>query len=187
VDLGEYDKTSELVKIDKVLNGQALTCKYAIEEKQIKGALMIAPCDNGMLYDEALLQQLIKDNDVVVFAFKGAAAVEYNASAYTWVVPADNYKVDRLSCKQPVSIAPKKDWAITGAFWFKDVSMLTEAIDKIQEKTLTVNGEYYVDTCINECIAAGLSVAYMPIAHYIGWGTPNDVKTYNYWSSYFNN
>jgi hypothetical protein len=48
-----------------------------------------------------------------------------------------------------------------------------------------VNGEYYVDTAINDAIALGYKCKIFEINHYICWGTPNDLKTFEYWQSCF--
>jgi hypothetical protein len=48
-----------------------------------------------------------------------------------------------------------------------------------------VNGEFYIDTCINDAIALGLRCRLFLLDHYIGWGTPDDLKTFEYWQSCF--
>ena len=57
-------------------------------------------------------------------------------------------------------------------------------IDCIREN-IRVNGEFYVDSCIQEAIEMGLKVKVFEIDHYVGWGTPNDYETYKYWQSFF--
>jgi bifunctional N-acetylglucosamine-1-phosphate-uridyltransferase/glucosamine-1-phosphate-acetyltransferase GlmU-like protein len=59
-------------------------------------------------------------------------------------------------------------------------------LNKNIEENITTNGEFYVDDIINQNIKAGLKVKLFEVDHYICWGTPNDYKTYNYWSEYFN-
>ena len=52
-------------------------------------------------------------------------------------------------------------------------------------RDIRVNGEFYVDSCVNELLEMGLKVKVFEIDHYIGWGTPNDYQTYKYWQSFF--
>ena len=47
------------------------------------------------------------------------------------------------------------------------------------------NGELYVDTCINDAIALGLKCRLFEIDHYLGWGTPDDLRTFEYWQACF--
>ena len=39
---------------------------------------------------------------------------------------------------------------------------------------------------INTAIEQGLTVRLFEVDHYIGWGTPNELRTYEYWQSCFN-
>ena len=48
-----------------------------------------------------------------------------------------------------------------------------------------MNGEFYVDSLIGDAVEAGLDVRLFEIEHYLGWGTPNDLKTFEYWQSCF--
>ena len=49
-----------------------------------------------------------------------------------------------------------------------------------------INGEYYVDMLINDAIALGLRCVVFEIDYYICWGTPDDLRTFQYWQSCFN-
>ena len=55
----------------------------------------------------------------------------------------------------------------------------------MHKREAKVNGEYYLDTCINDAIALGLNCYLFEVDSYISWGTPNDLKTFEYWQSCF--
>ena len=44
--------------------------------------------------------------------------------------------------------------------------------------------KHYVDECINDLIELGLRVKVFEVDKYICWGTPNDLKTYEYWEQF---
>ena len=48
-----------------------------------------------------------------------------------------------------------------------------------------VNDEYYIDSMIQEAIELGYKCKVFEVEHYICWGTPDELRTYNYWSSCF--
>jgi hypothetical protein len=48
-----------------------------------------------------------------------------------------------------------------------------------------VNGEYYIDTCIEDALALGLKVRILEVDSYLCWGAPNDLRTFEYWQSCF--
>ena len=47
-------------------------------------------------------------------------------------------------------------------------------------------GQYYIDSLINYSIDLGYKVKNFEIDEYICWGTPNDLKIYQYWQNFFN-
>ena len=52
-------------------------------------------------------------------------------------------------------------------------------------KNIKVNNEFYVDSVINEVIEAGYQVKVFEVEKYICWGTPDDLKKYQYWKEFF--
>jgi hypothetical protein len=48
-----------------------------------------------------------------------------------------------------------------------------------------INGELYLDSCINDAIAMGLRCYIFDVDSFISWGTPNDLRTFEYWQSCF--
>ena len=60
-----------------------------------------------------------------------------------------------------------------------------EFYKQIIKKRMLVNGEYYVDSCINEAIKLGYKCYFFEIDQLISWGTPDELKTFEYWQSCF--
>ena len=56
--------------------------------------------------------------------------------------------------------------------------------EKMIAKNRRINNEFYVDECINELIEIGLKVKVFEVDKYICWGTPNDLRTYEYWQGF---
>ena len=56
---------------------------------------------------------------------------------------------------------------------------------RLIERDGRVNGELYVDTCIEDAIALGYRCVVFEVDHYLCWGVPNDLKTFEYWQSCF--
>ena len=53
------------------------------------------------------------------------------------------------------------------------------------KKDIRINGEFYVDEMMNLLINDNLKVGIFEVEKYLCWGTPNDLKTYNYWKEFF--
>ena len=64
-------------------------------------------------------------------------------------------------------------------------SYFLAAVKKMKSRQASINGEYYVDMAINDLINMGKNSVMFNIDSYICWGTPNDLKTFEYWQSCF--
>lgn len=178
---------SKIVSLDEVTEGQAITCLYGLEDANDEYALFIAASDNSMIYDENKYQDLINDEktDAIVFTFKHHISSKNNPNMYGWVEVDDKDNALNVSVKKAISNDPYNDHAIVGAFWFKKVKYFKEASKSLIDKNIRINGEFYVDSLINELINKGLKVKVLEVENYICWGTPNDYETFNYWQSFF--
>ena len=87
--------------------------------------------------------------------------------------------------KHPLS-NPLIDPIVVGTFTFKKLGDFIKSVERMKSRRALVNGEYYVDTAINDAIALGLRCVVFEIDYYICWGTPNDLRTFEYWQSCFN-
>jgi hypothetical protein len=68
--------------------------------------------------------------------------------------------------------------------FFRKASIYREGLHDIYEKNIRTNGEFYVDNLLNPLIQKGYRIKVFEVENYLCWGTPNDYKTYNYWSEY---
>ncbi|MEM7381381.1 MAG: NTP transferase domain-containing protein [Bacteroidota bacterium] len=179
--------SSKIVSINEVTEGQACTCELGLKGEDVEAPLLIAACDNGMLWDSEVYKDLIADEtvDAIVWSFRNHPSSERNPEMYGWIRADEKNDVHGVSVKIPISTTPREDHAIVGTFYFRKTKHFLDAIHRMYEKDIRVNGEFYVDSCINELVEMGLKVKVFEIDHYVGWGTPNDYLTYKYWQSFF--
>ena len=59
------------------------------------------------------------------------------------------------------------------------------SVKSMKKRNAKINGEYYIDTAINDAINNGLKCILFEIDAYLCWGTPNDLKTFQYWQACF--
>ncbi len=184
--LDEYPE-AKIVPIKEVTDGQAITCALGLKDVNNHSSLLIAATDNGMIYDQKEYSSLMEDKnvDAVVFTFRHHISSKNNPHMYGWVTIDDNKNATGVSVKNPVSNNPYEDHAIVGTFWFRRVDCFNDALKRLIDKNLTVNGEYYVDSLIGEIIEMGLNVKVFEVNDYICWGTPDDYETFIYWQSFF--
>ena len=188
-----------IVALDHVTEGQACTCAYGVENASppidLEKPLIIGACDNGMLYDREAFRQLTENEkvDAVAFTFRNHPASKRNPKAYGWIKTAgalnsSNLPEDTItgvSVKVPLSETPGNDHAIVGSFWFRKARYLIDGLMRLQEKNVRVNNEFYVDSLIGELAEMGLDCRVFEIDYYICWGTPDDLKVFEYWQEFF--
>ena len=168
--------------------GQASTCLLGKDDIDPEAPLHIAACDNSMVYDRGRFDKLFSNPavDAVIWTFRGNPTVTFQPKAYGWVKTAGGDQATKVSCKIPISDTPIEDHAVVGAFSFRKASVFFHAVEKMIAANRRVNNEFYVDECMNLLIEANLNVKVFQIDHYICWGTPNDLLTFEYWQRFFN-
>lgn len=176
----------DLKAIDQVTEGQACTALLAEDLIEGRGSLLIAACDNGMTWDAAAYEQLLADPaiDIIVWVFRGHPAQRRNPKGFGWV-KEEGRLVKEVSVKIPISGNPAKDPAIVGTFFFRRGSDFTNSVRAMIAADSRINGEFYIDQAINFAIAAGKRAVVFEVDKYLGWGTPNDLRTFEYWHRYF--
>lgn len=178
---------SEIIALDEVTEGQAITCSVGLKNVSENSSLLIAATDNGMIYDREKYQNLVEveDVDAIIFTFRHHISSKINPQMYGWVKTDKAHNAIGVSVKVPISENPYDDHAIVGAFYFKKVAYFNDALQNLLDKNIRINDEYYVDSLMGELIALGYKVKVFEIDDYICWGTPNDYETFVYWQSFF--
>jgi dTDP-glucose pyrophosphorylase len=173
--------------IDSITDGQATTCVLGSNNLPLDEPVTIAACDNGMLYNSDKFNDLMLDDDidVIVWGARGYPGAIRSPEMYGWI-DTDNStgKINKISVKEPLNDT-NTDPIVVGAFTFKKLSYFLDAVKRMKSRQAKVNGEYYVDMAINDAISMGKNSVMFEIDRYICWGTPNDLKTFEYWQSCF--
>lgn len=179
-----------IATLPQVSEGQACTALAGVDAlaeagQEVQGPLTVGACDFGMLYDQAALRRLADDPqvDVVVWGVRGNANAIRRPQMFGWI-DEDQGCIRRISVKTPLA-DPATDAIVLGAFTFRLAADLRRLVDALIARDGRVNGEYYLDSCINDAIAMGLNCRLFEVDHYLSWGTPDDLRTFEYWQSCF--
>ncbi len=177
--------------ISSLNDGQA--CSASIGLKNLENAITknlnpvtFAACDNGMLYDLSAFQKMVNDPkvDVIVWAARNHANAMLNPNMFGWISSDKNGKIDKISVKTPLS-SSKTEPIVIGTFTFCDAKNFHKVFDNLIARDGRINGEFYIDSCINDAIELGLNCYLFEVDSFLSWGTPNDLKTFEYWQSCF--
>ncbi len=184
--MGAQLKNVEIAAIDRLTDGQASTVLLCEKYFDAAKPLLIAPCDTGYVWDWAAFKRIASDQktDCCVWSFEKYAPAARNPNAYGWVRTDGTGNVTGISCKKQISEKPINDLGVTGTFYFNRAMDLFEAIRSMIAKDRRINREFYVDEAINEVVGAGKRTAAFK-TKYLCWGSPNELKAYQYWQDYF--
>ena len=182
----KYLPQTEVQFIKEITRGQAETCLMGLKGVNQDLPLLISACDNGIIFNQNKLNELLEDKsiDIIVFGSRGFPGAIKAPEMYGWVEDNNNL-IKKIHVKRKYK-NPLKDPVIVGTFLFKKAhifKLITEELIKSDKK---INNEFYVDTSINNAIDLGYKVVLFEVGFYICWGTPNELKTYNYWQNCFN-
>ncbi len=176
--------------IPSVTEGQACTALIGLEALEramvsVSGPITFGACDNGALYDANVFQQLLDnpDVDIIVWGVRGHANAVRHPKMYGWI-NAENGRISEISVKTPLD-SPATDPIVLGTFTFRRTEDFRRVVEHLINRDGRINGEFYIDSCINDAIELGLRCHLFEMDSYLSWGTPNDLRTFEYWQSCF--
>jgi NDP-sugar pyrophosphorylase family protein len=180
-----------VVSVPAVTQGQACTAQVGIDallerDGQVTGPITFGACDNGALYDASRLDAMMArdDVDVIVWAVRGHTNALRSPKMFGWIDALPDGQIKRVSVKTPLD-QPASDPIVIGTFTFSRLDHFERAIQRLIEQDDRVNGEFYLDSCVNHAIALDMRCHLFEVDSFLSWGTPNDLKTFEYWQSCF--
>jgi dTDP-glucose pyrophosphorylase len=177
------------VIVDQNPIGQLNSCLVAKDFYLDEAPMFVGACDLGMEYDKNKFKEMMDSSDapdMVSFSFTRQPSLSRNPNAFGWLKQDENFDINGVSVKVPISEDPFNDYAITGSFAFKSGKIFQEIADELIRRGETVRGEFYVDSMINVAIDLGYKIKSFPVKN-IGWGVPADYEEYCYWEKVFQN
>ena len=179
---------AKFITLESLTDGQASTCLMAKEFINNNEELLIAGCDNGMIFSHEKFSKEKDSCDCLVFTYRNNESVLKNPNAYGWMVVDENNYITDVSVKKSISDTPTKDHAVVATFYFKTGESFVKAAEKMIKDNDRINNEFYVDQVIKHILELGYTAKVFEIERYIGWGTPYDYRTYmetfNYWKTF---
>ena len=179
-------RNSDFVTTDKVTEGQACTCLLAKDRFEPTESLYIASCDYQTVYDRERYQELMYDSsiDIIIWTFKIGTVKKADPKSFAYCRTKGD-KVIEVVEKKTISDTPHLDPAVVGSFTYKKSEHFVRGADKMIEKNIRVNNEFYVATSINQLIEEGLNVVTFEVDKYVSFGNPFELMLFQFWGEYF--
>jgi dTDP-glucose pyrophosphorylase len=161
---------AEIIQVDHVTQGAACTALLARELIDNDDELIIANSDQWVDWDSRHFLTYMRSKK----ADGGILTFFSTHPKWSFV------KVDELSSKI-TEVAEKKpisNLATVGIYYFKRGRDFVAAADRMIQKNIRVNNEFYIAPTYNEMIADGKTLLPYPVAEMKGLGTPEDLERF---------
>lgn len=190
-ELKQYYADVILKVISEVTEGQACTAQIGLEAlreffDEVEPPITFGACDNGAIFDNESFSALVKNKnvDIVVWGARGHVNAVRHPEMFGWISAGEDGKIASVSVKKPLN-EPENDPIVIGTFTFTSAKAFESSVNRLIERNGRINGEFYLDSCVNDAIELGLNCYLFEVDHLLSWGTPNDLKTFEYWQSCF--
>jgi len=176
----------KIITLKGLTDGQAITCLEGVIDIPENQPFTISSCDNGVLYDYSKLSNIInaEDYDIIVWGARKYPGAIRKPKMYGWIELKTDVEIRNISVKEPTS-NPMEDPIVIGTFTFKNKEIYISSLNRMKARNGKINNEYYIDSMINDALSLGKRCIYLEVDSYISWGTPAELKTFNYWQSCF--
>lgn len=175
---------TELVILDELTEGQAVTAMEGVKGLNPDEPVTIGACDNGLLFNSDAYRSLLTDSsvDVIVWTVRGHPEAKNKPEMFGWVLENEEHQVESVIVKA-CPPDPQSNAMIVGTFTFTKAADYIDCTESLLARNGRVNNEFYIDSLLEDALLLGLKVVTFDVDSYVGWGTPNDLKTFEYWQS----
>ena len=159
----------QIVEVGDLTQGAACTALLAKDYINDDDDLLIANSDQFIEYRQENFTALKKFSnlDGIVFCFNAVHP------KWSFVKTDDNGILTQVAEKNPIS-----NIATCGIYWYRKGSDFVNAAEKMIEKNIRVNGEFYIAPVYNEMIENEKQIIPFFVEKMWGLGTPEDLNHY---------
>jgi NDP-sugar pyrophosphorylase family protein len=143
-------------------------------------------CDFGKDWDYFGFLADVRSNnsDGAISAYRGFHPHMLGTINYAFMRESDHWMLE-IQEKKPFTNDRMSEFASDGTYYFKTGAILKKYFNQTMEKDISLNGEYYVSVVYNLLVQDQLKIRIFEIDHMLQWGTPGELKEYEYWSKLF--
>ena len=185
--LREFAPDCTVIAVDHDTSGQAATCLLATDQLDPASGLLITSSDYEHRYNVAEWNDVLRDPSIdgAIWTYRMGAGLVKNPMAFAYCRTEPDGRVLEVVEKRTISDNPGDDPLVVGTFWYRRSADFVWSATRMIERGITVNGEHYVGTSINQLIEAGKRFVIFDIEQWISFGDPFELKVLEFWEGYF--
>ncbi len=171
--------------------GYAITSALPLLDAE--SPVLVSYCDYGMIWDADAFETEMraKNCDACVVSYKGFHPHYLRETPYAYSRLEDD-RVVEVREKGSFTDDRQNEWASCGAYYFRSANTLAYALGRQQEEGLLLNGESYTSLTVEALLRSGFGpdrphVRVYGIERFFQWGTPQDLRDFEYWERTYRN
>ncbi len=180
-------------------SGPLKSVEKALEIADPARPAFVSYCDYRMLWNPRNFEEFASHSrcDVAVITYRGFHPHYCTPNSYCYVRTDGDANPKSKTPTQIIGIKEKesftddrqKEHASTGGYYFRSAELLKRGLDLQKEMKLHYKGEYFTSFAVQALMQTNkrLKVLAYEVPYFFQWGTPEDVKAFEYWEHLFEN
>jgi len=182
--------------VDAVLQAIQLQLQLQTDNSLFENEeIIVSYCDYGTQWDySAFLKNMRENNmDGGIACYIGFHPHMLGSDNYAFLSVVEGGSGSDSGCiemtaiqeKQPFTDNKMNEYASNGTYYFRNVNIMKTYFERLVERNICVNNEFYVSMVYNLMREDNLRIGVFKIDKMLQWGTPKDLEEYLVWSDYF--
>ena len=148
--------------------------------------IIVSYCDYGTKWDYEKFKSEVHERvaDGAIPCYVGFHPHMLGSDNYAFV-REENKWMKQIQEKKPFTNCKMNEYASNGTYYFRTGAILKKYFQRLMDRGLDLNGEYYVSMVYNLLQEDILKTYIFEIEKMLQWGTPKDLEEYLIWSNYF--
>lgn len=149
--------------------------------------VLISYCDFTVVWDWSHFKLFVKDRgcDGAIVAYKGFHPHHFGPTFYGYLRIDPNGKLLEIKEKEPFTDRRLDEFAAAGSYYFKSGALMKRYLQEAVDHNLRTGKEFFVSLPYNLMVRDGLRAYVYEVPQFIQFGTPHDVRVFEYWAKYF--
>jgi NDP-sugar pyrophosphorylase family protein len=177
----------KIIGIDPHKLGPVFAVLQVLEHIADDEPCIVNYCDFSWRWDYDDFRKTMKETgcDGCVVSYKGFHPHLLGPNTYASMKENEPGWMEEIREKHSFTPDKMDCYQSSGTYYFKKGEYIKKYFRRMTEREITLNGEYYVSLVYNLLKEDGLNIYIYEIPYFLQWGTPEDLKEYEYWSEYF--
>lgn len=181
---------AKIIFVPKHSEGPAFAIENSLSQLDPQKGVLISYCDYGLKWDPWDFANFVQSTqcDTCLVSYRGFHAHYLSPVPYAYS-RLEGELVRQVKEKGSFTDQRENEYASCGAYYFREVSALKKALEFQKKNNLKINGEYYTSLTAEALLQMSPDAQgrVYEIEAFYQWGTPQDLREFEYWEGVFQN